>query len=183
MSTEFRQRNTEQERVMNQPERINEVNAIGVESAATPALDECTPAAAAQAISRFRLRRVSRGVTLVEVLIVVAIMAMLAGGVAFALIPQFQKASIKTAKENAIKLRQAVALWRTDSPGECPTVGRLKTDKLLDKVGGDDPWGKPYTIRCENGEVYVESKGPDQRQGTEDDIVVPSSKESDAEEK
>ncbi|HEX2730815.1 MAG TPA: prepilin-type N-terminal cleavage/methylation domain-containing protein [Polyangiaceae bacterium] len=122
--------------------------------------------------------RRARGVTLVEVLIVVAIMAMLAGGVAFALIPQFQKASVKTAKENAIKLRQVVALWRTDTPGECPTIGRLKTDKLLDKVGGDDPWGKPYTIRCSDGEIYVESKGPDQKQGTDDDIVVPSEKDS-----
>jgi general secretion pathway protein G len=123
-----------------------------------------------------------RGVTLVEVLIVVAIMAMLAGGVAFALLPQFQKASIKSARENAIKLRQVVALWRTDTPGECPTVSRLKKDKLLDKVGGDDPWGKPYTIRCSDGEVYVESMGPDQRAGTEDDITVPSEKENTEEE-
>ena len=125
------------------------------------------------------LRRVARkqklaGVTLVEVLIVVAIMAMLAGGIAFALLPQFQKASVKTAKENAIKLRQAVSLWRTDSPGECPSVSQLKKDKLLDQVGGDDPWGKSYNIKCEDGEVYVSSSGPDQKRGTEDDIVVPS---------
>jgi general secretion pathway protein G len=131
---------------------------------------------------RHALRRAARGVTLVEVLIVVAIMAMLAGGVAFALFPRFQEASIKTAKENAIKLRQAVALWRTDNPSECPTVGKLKADKLLDKVGGDDPWGKSYTIKCSDGEVYVESKGPDQRAGTEDDIVVPSEKETKEEE-
>jgi general secretion pathway protein G len=129
-----------------------------------------------------RLRGSQRGVTLVEVLIVVAIMAMLAGGVAFALLPQFQKASIKSARENAIKLRQVVALWRTDTPGECPTVSRLKADKLLDKVGGDDPWGKPYRIRCADGEVYVESGGPDQRTGTEDDIVVPNEKETTEEE-
>jgi general secretion pathway protein G len=131
-----------------------------------------------QALRRRKALRGARGVTLVEVLIVVAIMAMLAGGVAFALIPNFQKASLKTAKENAIKLRQAVALWRTDNPGDCPTVGKLKADKLLDKVGGDDPWGKPYTIKCADGEIYVESKGPDQRSGTEDDIVVPSEKDT-----
>ncbi len=133
------------------------------------------------------LRRVARkqklaGVTLVEVLIVVAIMAMLAGGIAFALLPQFQKASIKTAKENAIKLRQAVSLWRTDSPGECPTVSQLKKDKLLDKVGGDDPWGKSYKIKCEDGEVYVSSGGPDQKRGTADDITVPSEADESEEE-
>jgi general secretion pathway protein G len=160
---------------MNQIERVD--------SRAGRELDTGSAPVVRAAILRHGMaRRMARGVTLVEVLIVVAIMAMLAGGVAFALIPQFQKASVKTAKENAIKLRQVVALWRTDSPGECPTVGRLKTDKLLDKVGGDDPWGKPYTIRCSDGEVYVESKGPDQRGGTEDDIVVPSGKESEEEE-
>ncbi len=125
------------------------------------------------------LRRVTRrqqtaGVTLVEVLIVVAIMAMLAGGVAFAVLPAFNKASVKTAKENAIKLRQVVSLWRTDTPNECPSVNQLKKDKLLDKVGGDDPWGKPYKIKCTDGEVYVESGGPDGKRGTSDDIVVPS---------
>jgi general secretion pathway protein G len=125
------------------------------------------------------MRSVSRkhhvaGVTLVEVLIVVAIMAMLAGGIAFALLPQFQKASVKTARDNAIKLRQAVALWRTDSPAECPSVKQLKKDKLLDAVGGNDPWNKPYKIKCEDGEVFVESSGPDQKRGTQDDIVVPS---------
>lgn len=123
---------------------------------------------------RLARRRHVAGVTLVEVLIVVAIMAMLAGGIAFALLPQFQKASIKTARDNAIKLRQAVALWRTDSPGDCPTVSQLKKDKLLDQVGGEDPWGRPYRITCPDGEVVVASDGPDQKRGTQDDIVVPS---------
>lgn len=122
------------------------------------------------------------GVTLVEVLIVVAIMAMLAGGIAFALLPQFQKAGVKTARDNAIKLRQAVALYRTDSPGDCPSVSQLKKDKLLDTTGGNDPWGKRYKIRCADGEIYVESSGPDQKSGTEDDIVVPSEQEESEEE-
>jgi len=138
-------------------------------------------AAVAQQSARLRRRR-ARGVTLVEVLIVVAIMAMLAGGIAFALLPQFQKASVKTARDNAIKLRQAVSLWRTDSPGECPSISQLKKDKLLDKVGGKDPWNKTYSITCEDGEVYVRSSGPDQKRNTEDDIVVPSEAEEAEEE-
>lgn len=135
-----------------------------------------------ETLRRVASRHQIAGVTLVEVLIVVAIMAMLAGGIAFALLPQFQKAGIKTARDNAIKLRQAVALYRTDSPGECPSVSQLKKDKLLDSTGGDDPWGKRYKIRCSDGEIYVESSGPDQKSGTEDDIVVPSPRDESEEE-
>ena len=48
-----------------------------------------------------RLRRAAtRGVTLVEVLIVVAIMALIAGGVSFLVLPRYREAQVKTAKTN-----------------------------------------------------------------------------------
>lgn len=135
--------------------------------------DELASARAAR-LRRLLRRKARGGVTLVEVLIVVAIMAMIAGGVAFALLPQAQKASIKTARQNAMELKKMVELWVNDTPGECPTVGQLKKDKLLAKESGKDPWGKSYKIRCEGAEIYVSSYGPDKKAGSEDDIVVPS---------
>ncbi len=46
---------------------------------------------------RLRERRSSRGVTLGEVLIVVAIIAMVAGGVAVFALPKYKEAQIKNA--------------------------------------------------------------------------------------
>jgi general secretion pathway protein G len=122
-------------------------------------------------------RRARAGVTLVEVLIVVGIMAMIAGGVAFALLPAAEKASIKTARKDATGLKKMVELWVMDSPGECPTVGVMKRDKLLAKESGKDPWGKTYKISCEGTDIHVTSVGPDGKKGTEDDITVPSAED------
>src|SRR6476469_5489752 len=64
-----------------------------------------------------------RGVTLVEVLIVIAIMSLIATTVVVAVIPKFQKAQEDTALNSARALRNAAASWRAARGGdECPTV-------------------------------------------------------------
>ena len=45
---------------------------------------------------RLARQRRQEGMTLIEIMIVVAILAMIAGGVAVALLPQLEKAQIKT---------------------------------------------------------------------------------------
>ncbi|HEY3234350.1 MAG TPA: type II secretion system protein [Polyangiaceae bacterium] len=116
-----------------------------------------------------------RGVTLLEVLIVVAILAMVAGGVAFFALPKFKEAQIKTATSAAMTIRQAVQSWQaTNSESTCPTVSQLVQDKQLDPAANSaDPWGQPYALRCTEDEVIVSSSGPDKKKGTKDDIVVP----------
>ena len=52
-------------------------------------------------------RRARRGVTLVEVLIVVAIIAMVAGGVAVFALPKYKEAQIKNAETGARIVRTA----------------------------------------------------------------------------
>src|SRR5690606_30337350 len=116
----------------------------------------------------------------VEVLIVVAIMAMIAGGVSFAILPKMAETRVKTAKQGATEIRKAVQLWLIENGGECPSVSQLKKDGVLDKGGtSDDPWGKPFSIKCEGTEVYVLSNGPDTKKGTDDDIEVPAPSKDD----
>ena len=125
---------------------------------------------------RARCRRaVSRGVTLFEVLIVVAILAMIAGGVAFFALPQFNKAKIDTAKGAARVVRQAASQWRaTNNETECPSISQLVQDKLLDPGQNTaDPWGQPFAISCTDEDVIVLSNGPDRKRGTKDDIQIP----------
>lgn len=131
---------------------------------------------------RAALAMAQRGVTLVEVLIVVAIMAMLAGGVAFAILPRMQEARMKTARQGALEIRKMVELWQTENDTSCPSVSQLKKDKYLDQAAASaDPWGTTFEIRCTEGTVYVRSAGPDKQEGTNDDIEVPKSSGNDEE--
>lgn len=120
-------------------------------------------------------RRLERGVTLFEVLIVVAILAMIAGGVAFFALPQFNKAKINTAEGAARVIRQAASQWQaTNNETSCPTMSQLVQDKLLDPGQNTaDPWGQPFSITCADEDVTVISGGPDKKKGTKDDIVIP----------
>jgi general secretion pathway protein G len=109
--------------------------------------------------------------TLIEIMIVITIFAMIAGGVAVALLPQLEKARIKTTMTDAQGLRSAVMLYVADNPRECPTVEDLLNDRLLDASRRTtDAWDTPFEITCEDGEIGVFSAGPDLEFNTEDDI-------------
>jgi general secretion pathway protein G len=124
---------------------------------------------------RFSQKRRLRGVTLFEVLIVVAILAMVAGGVAFFALPKFKEAQVKTAESAARIIRQAAQSWQaTNSDGGCPTVSQLVQDKLLDPGQNTaDPWGQAFIISCTDEDVVVVSTGGDKKKGTKDDVMVP----------
>lgn len=126
---------------------------------------------------RFSSSRRLRGVTLFEVLIVVAILAMVAGGVAFFALPKFKEAQTKTAESAARIIRQAAQSWQaTNSDGGCPTVSQLVQDKLLDPGQNTaDPWGQAFIISCTEDDVVVVSTGGDKKKGTKDDVMVPKS--------
>ncbi len=122
-------------------------------------------------------RALSRGVTLVEVLIVVAIIAMVASGVAVFALPRFREAQVKSADTGARVIRSAVQNWqRVNNETTCPTVSQLVQEKELDSAANvDDPWGEAYLISCTEDDVMVTSKGPDKKKGTPDDVRVPKS--------
>jgi general secretion pathway protein G len=116
-------------------------------------------------------RRSQEGFTLIEIMIVITIFAMMAGGVAVALLPQLEKAKIKTTRTDAQALRSAVMLYVADNPRRCPTVEDLVSERYLDgSRRTTDAWETPYQISCEDGDVSVFSAGPDLEFSTEDDI-------------
>jgi len=118
----------------------------------------------------------ARGMTLIEIMIVVAIIAMVSAGVAAVAIPKMKEAQIKQAATGARVIRTAVSQWQLaeNEFGECPSVSQLIEDKQLDS-GQDtnDPWGQEYAITCADDEVIVASTGPDKKSGSADDIVIP----------
>lgn len=123
--------------------------------------------------SQQRLARQRRreGMTLLEIMIVVMILALIGGGVAVALVPQLERARIDSTKTDAQSLRSAVMLYVADNPRECPTVEELVGERYLDgSRRTTDAWDTPFQISCEDGEVSVISAGPDLELNTEDDI-------------
>jgi general secretion pathway protein G len=112
------------------------------------------------------------GMTLIEIMIVVIIMAMIATGVAVAVMPQLEKAKIKQTKSDIGAIRTAVQLFLAENSSKCPSVEDLLAEKYLDKgKKSKDPWDKDFIINCPSGEdPDVFSTGPDGQEGTEDDV-------------
>ncbi len=108
-----------------------------------------------------------RGMTLIEIMVVVIIMAIIATGVAVGVMPQLEKARIKAARTDSSALRSAVQLYLAENKGQCPSVEELKSEKYIDKgKRTTDPWDNEFVINCIDGddpEVY--SVGPDGSEG------------------
>jgi len=127
-------------------------------------------------LRRFR-RLASRGVTLIEILIVLAIIGLIAGGVAVVAIPKYAEAQKKQAKNDVLAIHPVAEKYRVDhsaSAGSCVTAEQLKAEKELSPGSKiTDPWDTPYAIRCAEDETFVISFGPDKKEGTADDIKIP----------
>lgn len=131
--------------------------------------------AAREASDNTRRRALSRGVTLIEILIVLAIVGLIAGGVAVVAVPKYQEAQKKQAQTDARTIHPAAEKYRVDHPGEpCPTVELLREKKELSAASKiTDPWDTPYKILCGDDDIAVLSMGPDKKEGTADDIRIP----------
>jgi len=120
-------------------------------------------------------RRAQRGVSLIEILIVVAIIALVSASTAVAVHKFWWDAQDKDAKTNARTIRGAVKSWWVEHDSSlCPTIQQLVSDQILDKDHSPtDPWGKPYRIECAENDVTIYSDGRDHIAGTKDDIRIP----------
>jgi general secretion pathway protein G len=122
-------------------------------------------------------RALVRAVTLIEIMIVLTIIGLIAGGVAVVAIPKFKLAQIRTAKTSLQVLHPIADAYYAEHSGDCPTVQALKASK---QFTGDnkDPWGQPYKIKCDSGDLTVSSTGPDGKEGGGDDIVIPEAEDA-----
>ena len=119
---------------------------------------------------------IQRGVTLIEILIVLAIVGLIAGGVAVVAVPKYQESQKSQAKNDARTIHPAAEKYRADHPSDsCPTIETLVQKKELSSATKTtDPWDSPYKIICgEDESLQVVSLGPDKKENTADDIRIP----------
>lgn len=120
-------------------------------------------------------RSAARGLTLVELVIVITIIGVLTAAISIGVMQAQKNANKGAAKTACNTVRQATMSWKAVHPGEdCPTVEQLRKDKDLDTgFNLKDPWGGYYKLNCDNDEITCTSAGPDKKEGTDDDIIVP----------
>jgi general secretion pathway protein G len=123
-------------------------------------------------------RKRQAGLSLIEILVVIAIIAMISSGIAVAVIVQKQWADIRLTTVNAEAMRHGIKTWWLENgTSTCPTPKELVADGVIDrnKKVEQDAWGQPWTIQCDARDATIISRGPDKLLGTEDDIRVPPS--------
>jgi general secretion pathway protein G len=120
-------------------------------------------------------RAAQRGFTLLEIMIVLAIMGMIVTGVSIKVFSQLKKAKVQTARIGVKKVIDAAGRFMSGPGSGCPKgIDELITQGELSKNDGKDPWGTAYLFRCPGTQdvdgVDVVSWGPDRADGTADDI-------------
>jgi general secretion pathway protein G len=136
-----------------------------------------------RALARLAARRRQKGMTLLEIMIVIAILALIASVVVVAVMNQFERAKIKTAKLKIGEIQKALDLYKVDQ-GDFPSQSE-GLQVLVSPPGGGapylkekdvpkDPWGQGFVYynpsRSGGAGIEVVSKGPDKQEGTQDDI-------------
>ncbi|MSP16843.1 MAG: prepilin-type N-terminal cleavage/methylation domain-containing protein [Myxococcales bacterium] len=133
-----------------------------------------TPAPAPRTTTRTIVRAQS-GVTLIEIMIVLAIIALIMGFlVGPRVIAYLKEARVKTAWMMSKQFEEAYGKWISDHDDTCPAALE-DLAKYTNKKDIKDPWGQDFIMKCgegapEDSEFGVLSRGPDKKEGSEDDV-------------
>ncbi len=135
--------------------------------------------------------RSAAGFTLIEVMIVIAIIVALAGLVGVALFARRDEAKVNLVRTDLATIKQSLKLfyldfdrWPTDSEGLSvlwdktkldPDADQAKWKSYLEEPMPNDKWDQPWGYRAESESDPTKydlwSNGPDKEEGTEDDIL------------
>jgi general secretion pathway protein G len=112
---------------------------------------------------KFKGRRAPRGMTLIEIMVVLVILGLIAGAVTVAVIPRINEARVQRTQLDISQLENALKLYYARSGKYPDTATGFKTLvdlQLIDKMP-KDAWGNDYVYLLENGRPVITSYGAD----------------------
>jgi general secretion pathway protein G len=112
----------------------------------------------------------ARGMTLIEIMVVLVILGLIAGAIGYNVFGQLQQAQERTALLDLKAISNGVDLYHVET-GQWPDSLQQLVPKYLKDLH-KDPWGSEYSY-VRSGDGYdVYSYGKDKAQGGGDDITV-----------
>ncbi|MCY1045219.1 type II secretion system major pseudopilin GspG [Corallococcus sp. bb12-1] len=127
-------------------------------------------------------QRRNRGMTLIEIMVVITILGLIAAAVGVAVIPKLEEAKQDTARLDIRNIQSAMKLYYTKKGNYPDTATGLKA--LVDTQNLErmptDPWGKEYVYMNEGGKPVITSYGSDGNPGGEGSDADISSKDTTA---
>ena len=127
-----------------------------------------------------RRRRSARGMTLIEIIVVITILSLLMAAVGIAVIPQLDQAKVDRAYLDIANIQNALKTFYAKKGNYPDTGGGLKAvvdAQILDKMPMD-PWEHEYVYLNEGGKPVVMSYGKDGVSGGADSDADISSKDT-----
>jgi general secretion pathway protein G len=117
-------------------------------------------------------RRSESGMTLIEIMIVLALIALIAGSIGIAAVRHYKDGQVQAAGLLVHKISNSVEQFLI-TRHKCPSMDDLLAARFV-KSEPRDPWGTLLAIRCPGEHdpdgADVLSYGPDRQEGTGDDI-------------
>ena len=126
-------------------------------------------------VARASAARSARGMTLLEIMVVIAIIGIVATAVGVGVVGYLNKAKVDACKAQIRNISQALDIFAADSdyPASLTTLTE-GTNAPLKPKQLKDPWGQEFIYNYPSakggGQYDLCSRGPDRREGTEDDI-------------
>lgn len=125
-----------------------------------------------QLSKHMRRRRSQRGMTLIEIMVVLVILGMIAGAIGYNVIGQKKDADIRSAGLDVKAIANAVDMYQIKNSKLPESLQDLVPNEI--RTIRKDPWQNPY-VYVKSGVGYeIYSYGPDKVQGGGDDITSDS---------
>jgi len=114
-------------------------------------------------------RRKNRGMTLIEIMVVITILGLIAAAVGIAVVPKLEQAKHDTAVLDIHNIQSALKLYyakKGNYPDTASGLNALVQDQEFESIP-KDPWKNDYLYLNEGGKPLVKSYGRDGQEGGE----------------